>query len=174
MELFENFKTYNFDNNKNYALNNFFEKIKTFGFYIRSNKFDGLEKWNLLKHECLDSLAKKINLNDYYWDINWKLNDNLDDKISDLNLIYLHFLTLLQISDENDKEEDNWEQKHFFLQLIRIIKNNKINFIRIMQIAYNIGQLEAEYEWYDQNVKNIYKINHLNIMSSYVSNNLIN
>ena len=46
--------------------------------------------------------------------------------------------------EETEKDgNDTWEQQHFYLQLVRIPKNNQLSLLRLCQIAYNIGQYKA-------------------------------
>jgi hypothetical protein len=64
------------------------------------------------------------------------------------------------------------EKKHFYLQLIRIIKNSpEFNLVKLCQIAYNIGQLSVYIDSdkvYDGNPRDFYYINNLNQINSYV------
>jgi hypothetical protein len=58
-----------------------------------------------------------------------------------------------------------------FLQLVRIPKNNpECNIVRLVQIAYNLGQLSVEYKddsVYTLAVKRFYDMNNLGAMSTY-------
>ena len=66
------------------------------------------------------------------------------------------------------------DKKHFFLQLIRIIKNipeNKFSFVRLGQIAYNIGQLSVYIDSdpiYTEGPRDYYYSNKLNQLESYI------
>jgi mannose-6-phosphate isomerase-like protein (cupin superfamily) len=133
-----------------------FENIKVYGRYVRKNKLDGLEYWERVKL-FLKRPEQQVGLEELNKIIgsDWTISVNLgqDKKSSDLNEIYdfVHGdgVEQLQIFGEAGDEEQKslehkvWEQNHFFLQLIRIPKNNKLDLIRLLQIAYNLGQLSV-------------------------------
>jgi hypothetical protein len=113
-----------------------FQKVIDYGKIVRSSGKDGLEAWNNIKNLFDDQL------NCEKWTIERIVNDKVMTNIND---IYDYVYNTLDMKgDEYDDKIDHelWEKKHFFLQLIRIIKNNpEFSFRRLMQIAYNIGQL---------------------------------
>ena len=86
---------------------------------------------------------------------NWNINNIIQDSNSnsyiesDINKIYQYLHNILRIlgddNDDNDKNDEMhpWKFHHFFLQTIRIPKNNHASLLRICQIAYNIGQLSV-------------------------------
>lgn len=137
-----------------------FENIKVYGRYVRTNGLNGLnglEYWNKIKKfiqkpEQLDGM-EKINeiISSIGWTIDVKIGSSTNSNIEQI-YDYVHGDKKNQLKifgeegDEEDKalEHDIWEQYHFFLQLIRIPKNNpEINLIRLLQIAYNLGQLSV-------------------------------
>lgn len=116
--------------------------IIKYGFYIRSNKKDGLQGWKDIKEKY--STETLYPLNDDYIKILNKAT-YVDDiwTLPDLGLF-----------------DNSIEEHHFLIQLFRIAKLNKeginINEQRLIQIAYNIGQLKASKEFLDKLNKNKY------------------
>lgn len=166
-----------------------FENIKVYGRYVRTNGLNGLEYWNKIKKfiqkpEQLDGM-EKINeiLSSIGWTICVKIGSSTNSNIDQI-YDYVHGDKKNQLKifgeegDEEDKalEHDIWEQYHFFLQLIRIPKNNpEINLIRLVQIAYNLGQLSVyigtgagDNSIISSKAKQYYKSNNLDELDSYV------
>jgi len=71
--------------------------------------------------------------------------------------------------EEDDEKNENWEKYHFFLQLIRIPKKNKIDLIRLLQIAYNIGQFYRDRKEgnYNEECLQVFDVNNMQNHSSY-------
>lgn len=111
-------------------MNKQFEEIKAYGKYVRENKLNGLDSWNSKKKQLLEELIvfDKWNIEDIEGKYKF-VHDELGMK-----------------GDDFDEKTENWEKFHFFLQHFRIPKNNKPDSLRLMQIAYNAGQLEACFE----------------------------
>ena len=82
-------------------------------------------------------------------------------------------------SDEKKQDKDYQSiYDYFYLQLIRIPKNNECNLIRLCQKAYNIGQLNAVFlldenkHIYTEMAKNYFFTNNLNNINAYTNFNL--
>jgi hypothetical protein len=149
-----------------------FNKVIEYGKYVRENNLDGLNAWVDIK----GLFNLEINCP------KWNINRNIGDKeTSDVEQIYSYVYDNLDMRGE-DYDDDkstqiahlSWEKKHFFLQLIRIIKNipeNKFSFVRLGQIAYNIGQLSVYIDSdpiYEEGPRDYYYSNKLNELESYV------
>jgi mannose-6-phosphate isomerase-like protein (cupin superfamily) len=165
-----------------------FENIKVYGRYVRTNGLDGLEYWNKIKTfiqrpeqaEGLGEINKIISSSG--WEINVKIDSSTN---SDINQIYDYVRgdkenELKIFGEEGDEkakslEHNVWEQYHFFLQLIRIPKNNpKINLLRLLQVAYNLGQLSVclkEGSVFDSKSIEYFKSNNLDKLESYIKIN---
>lgn len=131
-----------------------FEQCIKYGYYTRYEtqyKVDhklkpgnGLEFWNKIKILFNDDKCGNWNINNIIQDSN--SNSYIE---SDINKIYQYLHNILRIlgddNDDNDKNDEMhpWKFHHFFLQTIRIPKNNHASLLRICQIAYNIGQLSV-------------------------------
>lgn len=131
---------FKFDNkNINFVdLDLLFKNSIKYGFCVRINKLNGLNKWNELK-----SKLNELKLDNYK--IEWKFSK---EKIE--NLYNYAYNNLKMKGDDIDNiknsNHDLWEKYHFFLQLVRIPKLNYDNpnfIVRISQIGYNIGQMNA-------------------------------
>lgn len=128
-----------------------FENAVKYGETVRCLRKNGLEAWNNFKAD-LPAIP-----------IRWKPGTQE---------IYQKLRQLGVTGEDTDVKTDNWERHHFLLQLGRIIKNNpEGSYLRLMQIAYNIGQLEAEIrksEAYTDEMKQFYDNNELAFIETYV------
>jgi mannose-6-phosphate isomerase-like protein (cupin superfamily) len=155
-----------------------FENIKIYGRYVNKNKLNGIEYWNKIKF-FIQRPEQKIGLEELEkifekkWDISVKTIDS-PLPIIDLQKIYEYVHKDLSVHGEEGDEEiyslkhNIWEKNHFFLQTIRIpYKNNEFNLLRLLQIAYNLGQLSINFESYDEYQKYYYTTNNLDNINSY-------
>lgn len=147
-------------------LNEIFIKTIEYGKIVNKKNLDGLNAWIDIK----PLFEKHIECGK--WNIFIKIGKEF---VSDINTIYDYVHDDLEMKgDENDDMSDKkmWEKKHFFLQLIKIIKNNpEFSFVRLMQIAYNIGQLSNHIEYdslFTEEIREYFYSNKLNKISSYV------
>ena len=74
---------------------------------------------------------------------------------------------------DGDKLDNTIVSNHFFVQHFRIPKLEKYNLsvIKVLQLAYNVGQLKAVFEHenvFDKNIKNFYRDNRLGDISTYI------
>jgi hypothetical protein len=64
------------------------------------------------------------------------------------------------------------ESEHFFIQHYRILvtSNFELSPMKLMQVAYNIGQLKAEnnINKYDEKLMEYYKLNKLNDVNTFI------
>jgi hypothetical protein len=147
-----------------------FNKVIEYGKYVRENNLNGLNAWNDIK--------RLFNL-----EINcpkWNIIRNIGDKeTSDIEQIYSYVYNNLDMRGEDSDDDKSsqmrhllWEKKHFFLKLIRIIRNNpEFSFVRLGQIAYNIGQISVYINSdpiYIGEPQAYYYSNKLNELESYV------
>jgi len=165
-----------------------FENIKVYGIYVRTNGLDKLEYWNKIKtfiqrpeqSEGLRELNKIISSSG--WSINIKIGSSINSNINQIyNYVHGDKENELKIfGEEDDKktkslDQDIWEQYNIFLQLIKIPKNNsKIDLIRLLEIAYNLGQLSVslkEGNVFDSKSIEYFKSNNLDKLESYVKIN---
>jgi mannose-6-phosphate isomerase-like protein (cupin superfamily) len=158
-----------------------FENIKVYGRYVRTNRLDGLEYWNRIKlfisrpeqKVGMDELNKIIGNK---WTIGVKLNSTKQSVNIEEIYQFVHGEDGLKIYGEEGDEESKslehgvWEQNHFFLQLIRIPKNSELNLIKLLQVAYNLGQLSVCLESGNFSSKAIdyFKLNNLDKLESYI------
>jgi hypothetical protein len=126
-----------------------------YGYETRIHNKDGLEKWNVVKPVFPDCK------------ISWKESSKE---------IFKNLQKLEVNGDDGDEEKyklshQDWERQHYLLQHGRIIhKNNPGSLLRLMQIAYNIGQFRAEQERKSYPVKQLtyYRDNKLDSLSTYI------
>ena len=133
------------------------------------------------KKEFLEILDN-INLTLGEWNI-IRLINNIET--SDLKKIYFYVHDKLGMyGEEGDEDKYNldhekWSEYNFYLQLIRIPYKNKLDLIRLLQIAYNLGQLSCylnDTDVYNEEAIKYYDINKLGNINSYiklVDNNIL-
>ena len=149
-----------------------FDKVIEYGKFVRENNLDGLEAWVGIKGLFDTGIICA----------GWNINRNIGGKeTSDINEIYEYVYNELGIKGEDTDDDKStteshlsWEKKHFLLQLIRIIKNipgNKFSFVRLGQIAYNIGQISVYIDSdpiYERDPRDYYYSNELDKLKSYI------
>lgn len=72
--------------------------------------------------------------------------------------------------DKYGIDQELWSKYHFYLQLIRIPYKNNLNLLRLLQVAYSLGQLSVvitEKNIFKQKVIEYYNINQLDDINSY-------
>ena len=127
-----------------------FSKTIKYGRNTRLQKVDGLERWNKIKPILLKSTTQVV----------WK---------QDFKNHYDYMIEHLKLT-EDEMDHEIWEKNHFFIQHARIPKNNRATLSRLIQIAFNIGQLEALWddEFYTQEMKEYYQEQKLNNINTYI------
>ncbi len=125
------------------------------------DKFDGLKYWNSIK-PFLNDIDNRV-----HEEIIW--NKNHDIVISNFSLVR----SLIPEYDENNKLI---EKNHFLLQQLNIPKkdNGNASFVRLMQIALNIGQMQKYINEYPDNIKQLIDQNNLSNINTYMTNDNYN
>jgi hypothetical protein len=135
-----------------------FKKVKTYGYFTKTNNLDGLDNWNKLKQ----ILSKSSTILKANWN-------------SSIKIHYSYMKNELQIKEDITEtiNHDTWQKHHFYLQHTRIpiLNPNDASIIRLMQIAYNAGQLLAIWDdkIYTDEIKKYYMDNKLEEMTTYMS-----
>lgn len=130
------------------TLKEMYNQVKEYGYFVRNNGLNGLIMWNVIKF-----VFQQI-----FGDTTYKWNIPHDQIMGEYNLLDDKFIGHLEMSDSLDRLR--WESEHFLVQHIRILKETqKPTIVKILQVAYNTGQLEAEMrkhsEFYKQFKKNV-------------------
>lgn len=133
------------------------------GFEVRSNNKNGFDEWQPYKLK-------------YNYKIDFSLLPSFQELVNSLNYQSFdaeHEKVLILINDQllNNKIET----EHFFVQHFRIPKmvGKIISITKLMQIAYNVGQLKAVFQnenVFDENIKKYYVMHRLNKLDTYVDN----
>ena len=123
-----------------------------YGYLVRKTNTDGLKAWLVVKKHF-----PKI---DFEWS-----NDCVEfyDTLRAANVM----------GDDDDEKNELWEPHHFLIQHGRIVKKNpEPNLQRLLQIAYNQGQFNAELEkdpnHYSEEMLKIYTDLKMSELSTYV------
>ena len=142
-------------------LNKLFKQTKSYGNHTRSNKLDGLKQWNKLKSILLESSVK-------------------GDWTPEVKTFFVEMRSTLKLQECADEipiedateRKQVWEKHHFYLQHARIptLNFNDGKLVRLIQIAYNAGQLEALYDdpFYNKDLKTYYESNNLDKIETYM------
>src|SRR5271169_1933539 len=83
-----------------------------------------------------------------------------------------HMLRSGVIENKSDAPNDVWEKHHFMLQHANIPSSCECNFVRLMQIAYNCGQLAIvlEDKVFTEEMRHYYRDMELDKMTTYMDN----
>jgi hypothetical protein len=134
-------------------INSLWNETINYGYRTRKSKSDGLIRWNELK----------------------VLIPNIKLEWTDKSKTFYNILVSLGVNDSESSKDANmdhteWERHHYLLQHGRIIKNNEEgSLVRLLQIAYNIGQFNAEFEKkvYPENQMKFYREEKMNELLTY-------
>jgi hypothetical protein len=150
------------------------QHVLDIGYITRKTGCDGLQMWQPLKNFYSKYEIKSNNsenevpVNDTIKKLSEQVkytahdqnHDNVDVKINDTQL-------------KNSKETD-----HFIIQHIRIPMTTsfKLPLVKLLQIAYNVGQAKAEFEknTYNEGIKYFYKEHKLSDITTFVSEEVAN
>jgi len=158
-----------------------FNTVINYGYYVRFNNLNGLDAWNTIK--ALINTNQELNTNISSIIGHWNITLNINgENISDIPLIYNHLKNEMNLhGDDKDQEEyklsdEQWQRNHFYLQLARIPKNNSCNLLRLLQVAYNIGQLVCEMKRknFTSDYISFFLMNRLYSINTFVNFNISN
>jgi len=140
---------------------------KETGCIVRNIGLDGKASWGVFKNE-LEQINRPSMLTSSIQAMlpkHYKVEDNdLDHN----NCIFTIGTLTMKHFDKNDEMK---EQHHFLIQHFRLIAmctDNIIPFNRLMQLAYNAGQFEADRKKYDPQIVAFYDANKLGDIETYV------
>lgn len=139
-------------------------EIKLLGQEVRSKKLDGLVAWGKVKGKLSNYVmathSDGIQLNKQFEELSESLDYKREEDDTD------HAKVILSMGDI--VLDNTVDYEHFFIQLFRIPKmmNYKLPVVKIMQIAYNVGQFtsciaEGVYQpdivlfFYENNLENL-------------------
>ena len=118
------------------TLGDIYSQVLGYGYFVRVSKLNGLAMWGLLK----DNLSNVFGKDTFEWNIP---NDQITGEYNQLDTS--GFIGHKDKTDEMDTHQ--WESEHFLVQHIRILKESpKPTVVKILQVAYNTGQLVGEME----------------------------
>lgn len=144
------------------------------GYKVRSNHLDGLKSWQPYKTKysnyVLEGYEDGIPLNNNFVMLSESLNYTFNDKKDQSDVIF---------TIGNDNFDNKIETNHFLIQHFRIprLENYKLSVLKVLQLAYNIGQLKAVFEnesVYNNKLYKFYYENRLDDISTYISADIYN
>lgn len=141
---------------------------KETGYIVRSIKLNGKTAWGPFK-EMLEQIKKLLMLTQNMRQLLSKHYKVEKDDIEHNNCI----LTIGTISIKHfDKKNDKiWKSHHFLIQHFRIIAmcaDNTITINKLLQLAYNAGQFNADRKKYDEKIVTFYDANKLGDIETYI------
>jgi len=157
------------------TLKNLWEDIIAAGFDVRSERRDGLKFWQPYKlkyvNYILEGYENNIHLKESFKDLSESLNYKYTSSPKDQSDA--------QLDIAGTKLDNKIETNHFLIQHFRIpkIENYNLPLVKILQIAYNVGQLKAVFEnekVFDNKIKEFYYGNNLDNISTYVNSDIYN
>lgn len=132
------------------------EEVENIAYLIRSKNKDGLEWWGKLKIVIATITLENTE------QMHWK---NLESLVH----LYDKFREMGMRGEEGEEGIENWERDHFILQHARIAKKNpNLTPTRLLQVAYNAGQLRAVWDTVSEEVKQIYRDRKLGKIDTYM------
>ena len=113
-----------------------FESVIEFGYYVRKTEKNGLQEWRLLR-DHIDGIDTFV-INNEFKMLCESLNYNKEENDND------HQRVKIIVDDVTYNNESLCD--HFFIQLFRIprMENYNLSTVKLLQLAYNIGQLKYE------------------------------
>lgn len=170
-----------------------FTKTILYGYETRKNNQDGLKLWIKYKENSLNSKNYRYRISNKIKDLIKKVNYHFTDdqeiqleSLCTINNIEINNIKFdntygsrFKIKGEINNIQNNNEKKininkpnHFLIQLFRIPKmsDDSLSHLKLMQIAYNIGQLKFEFEQntFDKTIENFFKENSMEEINTYV------
>ena len=148
-----------------YKLKEKFNEIIEYGKKTRSNKENGFDNWQKVKSSYSDEIKHKRSeiIEDLMIKANYKYKDN-DQKYSEV--------TINGINIKNMVDDKLVEVNHFLVQLFRIpnLSGNEMSELKILQVAYNIGQYQAELynNTYDEAITSFFVENGMSNIETYI------
>ncbi|AYV85610.1 MAG: hypothetical protein Satyrvirus25_15 [Satyrvirus sp.] len=141
------------------------------GFNVRKNRLNGLEEWQPYKNKYSNYMVQDYSIGVPLRDNFINLCESFDYKYTDKDQTD----TILKINDEifDNKIETN----HFLIQHFRIprLEHYRLLLVKILQLAYNIGQLRAVFlneNAFSNELKNFYYSNHLDDIGTYFDSDI--
>lgn len=132
------------------------EKTIKYGYQTNTERRPGLEAWNRIKNSVPQ------------YSLSWTENSKT---------IYENLRLMGVTGDDFDEKNESWEAHHFLIQHGRIVKNNDGSLMRLLQIAFNAGQLQAVRErsqLYSEEMLRFYDENRLNRVDMFVDLKSVN
>lgn len=163
------------------SLKQFFTAFIELGYDVRSNKKNGLLTWQKYKNQLepltIEGYENGIPLNNNFPLLVKKIHYNVeknDENHENVTIkLNLHKDNMELINLKQFELHNNIETHHFLVQHFRIpiMQKYKLSVQKILQIAYNIGQLKADFEKgniHDENIKFFYDENQLDKFVTYI------
>lgn len=147
--------------------------VEEYGYTTRKTRMDGLSNWRLVKSsfEALkfDSMDKVTMTNQFIKFASAQVFQ-VDDLID---------YTDLKMTINDTMLDNTIETHHFLIQHFRIpmIEKYNLNLVKILQLAYNIGQLRSVFEneaVYSDVIKNFYDDANLRHIITYLPSEIHN
>lgn len=137
--------------------------VKQMGYAIKASEQDGLKMWGPIKekYSAYTDHIYEINTKKFEDHIMYESRDDKHDKVT------------MKIGSQNFDNEI--ADDHFLIQHFRIAKMNnyRLPLVKVLQIAYNVGQARASLEngKYNNDVVQFYNLHRLGNVETYLEPN---
>lgn len=153
------------------TLKELWEEMVNVGYKIRKQRENGLVSWQPYKKLYASAIIigyeEGIPLKKSFMDLSESLPYFYEDEEhNDAQMVV-----------EGVRLDNQIETNHFFIQHFRIPKlgKYKLPVLKLLQIAYNAGQLRAVFEEnFEKSIKDFYGNNNLGDITTYVEDDIIN
>jgi hypothetical protein len=148
-------------------VNELWNHVMRVGYTVRKNNCNGLYMWQPLKELYskyeIEGYPKGVKVNDRISKLSREVRYTSKDKAHENVTIMINSTQL----------ENSAEAEHFIIQHFRIpiTQEYKLQLVKVLQIAYNVGQAKAEFERgsaYNSEIESFYKKNRLGELSTFV------
>lgn len=141
-----------------------FEETIKYGYNTRKSKKNGLLEWQSVKEQYINNKDTFI-INNNYKLLCESLNYMREESDNDHERV--------KIMIDNTLYDNKIECDHFMIQLFRIpiMCNYKLPLVKLLQMGYNIGQLEHEIKNNNHKISEYYESKRLGLLETYYDDN---
>ena len=166
-------------------LTELFENVKTYGWYVKSRGiFDCKEYWKQFEQfiqapEQARGVKELENTLSKGWELKMFVGYDMKAQTSDIKVIFNYVHRDLRMHGLNTEKTSDykWLNSHLFLRPIEIPYNNTFSLMKLLHIAYYLGQLSVVLEnpFYTLKAREFFEKNNMDSIESYINlNNLTN
>lgn len=141
---------------------NLWDHLVNVGYIVRKNGYDGLKMWQPFKDMYSKCNTLIFDVNDNVIKLSQELKYTPHDTNHENATIKIHHTLFI-----NSKDTDHFIIQHF---RIPIMLDYKLSLVKLLQIAYNVGQAKGEFEkgTYNDEIVDYYQNNKLCELPTFI------